>query len=140
LGQFLQRCRRGAKQQVVHQLLIAASQLSQRLRQREGDHEIRDRQQSALLLRQSLLPGPVLALGTVPVLAGVVTVMDLVTMLTVAQMTPQRRRPALFDIGHGPPVTGQHPIPIFGSIGLAVLPKYLGQATHGKSAINSLMT
>jgi len=47
-----------------------------------------------------------LALGTMPVLARVVTEMDLIAMLTVAQVTAQGRCPALFDIGHRSPVTG----------------------------------
>ena len=37
---------------------------------------------------------------------GVVTVMDLLTMLTVAQVAPQSRGPAPFDVGQRSPVTG----------------------------------
>jgi hypothetical protein len=59
-----------------------------------------------LLSFQPLLTGSMLALGTVPVLAGVVTEMDLGAMVTKAQVTPQRSRPALFDVDQRSPVTG----------------------------------
>ena len=57
-----------------------------------------------------------LALGTVAVLAGVVTEMDLITMVTVAKVTAERRRAcgALFDVGQRSPVTGQDPLAVFG--------------------------
>ena len=66
--------------------------------------------------------------------------MILITMVTVANVTAERRRPALFDVGQRSPVTGQDPLAVFGPIVRPILFKDIGQAAHGRSAINSSMT
>jgi hypothetical protein len=55
-----------------------------------------------------------------------IAVMDLVTMLTVIEVSAQSHRPALFDIRHRPLVAGQHPLPKLDPIGRPILSKYLG--------------
>jgi hypothetical protein len=44
-----------------------------------------------------------------------------------------------FDIGHRPPVAGQHRIFKFGPVGRPITAEDLSQTGHGKSSINSLM-
>jgi len=73
LGQLQQGLGGRAEEQVVDRLLLRASQGPQLGGQGEGDQEVRDGQQQLLLLVQPLIGLLVAALGTVPVLAGVIS-------------------------------------------------------------------
>ena len=70
------------------------------MRQRESDHKVGHGQQQGLLLLQPLLPGVVLALGTVAVFAGVVAVTGLIALITGVHVPTQGLGAALFDSRH----------------------------------------
>ena len=75
-SQILQSSSAGLKEQPTTQLGMRAQPSSQRVGQGEGDHEIGDRQEElSVVLEPSLCVGAS-ALWTVPVIAGVVSVVE----------------------------------------------------------------
>src|SRR5712691_12959306 len=74
LSQLLQSSGGSAKEQIVDQLLMAAGERAQLCGQGKGDKEVMSGQQQLLLLFEPIIGLLILALGTMPVLAGVITV------------------------------------------------------------------
>jgi hypothetical protein len=137
--QFLQGLRGAPKEDVVEGFLVATGQGSEFHRERQGHQEVRDRQQQTLLVVEPLLGLVLLALGTVPVLTGVVAVMVLLAGLTVIDLAAERLRAALRNVLHGPPMTGQHPVVKFGTVRGAMDAENLSDLHHHRSSMTRLM-
>jgi hypothetical protein len=136
VSQLLQGCGGVAKEQIVDELLVASSDSSERGRQGEGDHEVRDWQEKRLLLFQPLLGSIMLAAGTVAISAGVIAIDGLIACLTPIEMSTQVFGAAGFDRRHCLPMTRGHALPILGSIGGSILTEDVGEVYHVRSAIN----
>ena len=118
---------------------MAAGQPSEFLRERKGHHEVRHRQQQTLLVFQPLLGLVLLALGTVPVLTGVVAVMIRLAGLTVIDLAAERLRAALLNVLHGPPMTGQHPVAKLRAVLGAMDAENIRDLHHHRSPMRRLM-
>ena len=99
-GDGAQRLRGELEQQVVDHRLVVVGDGTDRRRQREHQVVVVDRQQVGLPRFQPPPRGTRLALRAVPVAAGVVGDLDLITGVAAQYMSPQRRAAALFDGRH----------------------------------------
>jgi hypothetical protein len=86
---------------------VATSYLPEPGWERKGEQEVGYRQEQFLLSAQPLLASLVLALGTVAIPAGVVTVLDFVTLLAVINVTAKGLRAAMLNGPHRFPMTGR---------------------------------
>src|SRR4030095_9264365 len=89
-AEFLNACGRSIEQQSVTEFLMGAGPCAQLRRQRESQQEIGARQQATTLLFQPSLGSLALALGTVPVAARVITVLQLATIHAAIDLSTQR--------------------------------------------------
>jgi hypothetical protein len=87
----------GPEQQTIHLPFVLEGQGSQGLRQSENHMEVLAWQQFGLTLFQPLGSGQGLALGAMPIGAGVVCVTFVPALVTPFEMAPERRGAALFD-------------------------------------------
>ena len=95
---------------MVEGLLVRARKNSEGIREGKGDHEMRHRQEQSLLVFQPRLGLVILALRTVPILAGVVAVMVLLTRLTGQEVATESFSAARLNVLHGPQMRGRHPV------------------------------
>ncbi len=137
--QSLGSCRGGAEEDVVEQKLVTASQDSQFIWQGESQQEVGYGKQVVLLFFQPFLTFPILAFRAVPVAAGMILVLDLVTFRAGVDMPTQGFCTAAFHIPHGLPVTGQHPVSIFCAVLVSLLLEDICQLYHERSFNISLM-
>ncbi|MDZ7362283.1 MAG: hypothetical protein ONB46_16420 [candidate division KSB1 bacterium] len=72
--QFLQGRRRSLKEKAVEERLVAARHGIECIRQREGEHKVRHRQQQGALHLEPFIGLVVATFWTMPILAGVITV------------------------------------------------------------------
>ena len=91
---------RDFEQQVIDDRLVVIGDVGDRSRQGEDDMEVGHRQEFGLAVDQPLLGSNGLALGTVPVAAGVVGDAQVRAVLAALDMTAQRRRSAALDRRH----------------------------------------
>jgi len=133
LGQLQQGLGGRAEEQVVDRLLLRASQGPQLGGQGEGDQEVRDGQQQLLLLVQPLIGLLVAALGTVPVLAGVIAVTLLLTLVTEIDLPAASGGAALFDVEHGPEMGRQHAAAELLPVLWAMPPENIGHFQHERT-------
>jgi len=92
------RCR--TEQDVVDDRLVLQRDGGERRRHGEDKVEVRHRQQFGLAISEPLRAGQTLALGTVPVAAGVVGDAGHAAILAAFDMAAERRRPAQLDRRH----------------------------------------
>ncbi len=92
-GDFEQRRRAGAKEQVIQARGVALAQRIERVRQREDDMDVRHVEQLALARGQPALSRLSLTLGTVPVATGVVRDGPMSAGATLIEMTAERGGP-----------------------------------------------
>jgi hypothetical protein len=118
---------------------VAAGQLSEFRRERKGHHEVRHRQQETILVFQPLLGLIMLALGTVPVLTGVVAVVVHLAGLTMIDLAAEGLRAAPFNVLHGPQMTRQHPVAKFRAVPGAMDAENLRDLHHHRSPRRRLM-
>jgi hypothetical protein len=102
----LQGFRRSAEQQTVHLAFILESQCGQLFWQSKHDMEVLARQKFGLTLLQPLGSGQGLALGAMPIGAGVVCVTFVPALVTLFEMAAERRCTALFDGAQHPLLSG----------------------------------
>src|SRR5262245_49057853 len=100
-GPCLSCLRRGAKQDVVESLLVTTCNGSEFSRECEGHHEVSDWPQQTLLVFQPCLGLAILALGTMPVLTGMVAVMVVSAFVTVIELAAKRLSAARLNVVHG---------------------------------------
>ena len=136
LRQLLRSGGRGAEEQTIDQLLVAARDLAQFFRQGEGEQKVGDRQEQRLLLLQPLLPGRVLALGTVAILARMVAVALLAALGTLVDLSAQGFGATSLDVSHRVQVAGRHARPVLLPVLGTVAAKDLGQLYHVSPAIS----
>jgi hypothetical protein len=96
-GNGLQGFRRGAEQQTVHLAFVLHRQHGQLFGQSKDDVEILARQKFGLTFFQPLGPGERLALGTMPIAAGIISVAFVSALVTLLQVPPQGGGAASFD-------------------------------------------
>jgi hypothetical protein len=118
---------------------VAAGRRSQFIRECEGHQEVRHRQQETLLVLQPELGLVILALGTVPVLAGVKAVVILLAVVTVIDLAAKPGRAARLDVLHGPTMRGRHPVAKLGSVRGAMKAEDVSQLHHQRSLMRRLM-
>jgi len=81
-GEGLQGGSGGLKEQIVHALLVRAGERAQCLGQCKGHEKVGDGEQERPLLFQPAGGLGVLALGTMPMLAGMIAVLQVAALLT----------------------------------------------------------
>jgi len=74
------------------------------VRQSEGNQEVLNRQQQTLLFFEPFIGLFVLALGTMPVLAGMITVALRLALIAEIDLAAETFGAAGFDVLHGPVV------------------------------------
>jgi len=102
LSQLLEGGSGSAEEQIVDCFLIAPGNRAQLGRQGESYQEVMSGQEQVLLLSQPLIGLLILALGTVAVLAGVVTVALRLALLTEIELAAATLGAAAFNVLHGP--------------------------------------
>ena len=99
-GDGEQRLSGGFEQQIVDHCLVVISDVTDRCRQSEHDMVVIDRQQVGLAVFKPAPGGTALALGTMPVAAGVVGDLDLRAVFTAQQVTTERGTAAALNGRH----------------------------------------
>lgn len=115
---------------------MAAGHLPEPGRERKGEQEVGHRQEQLLLSAQPLLASLILALGTVAVPAGVVAVLDFVTLRTVINMTAKGLCAAVLHGPHRLPMSGRQSLVILLPIRRSIAAEDSGQLYHDKSCIS----
>ena len=106
----LEQCGGGrAKEEVVHHALVDERQSSERLRHREDDVHVADRQELVLACRDPGVAGRRQALRTMAIPAAVVREGRLRTPVTAIAMAAERRGPTLRDRPEDAPMRPGHP-------------------------------
>ena len=106
LSQFLCSLRRSLKEQGIQHFLVAANQHTQFGWQCECQKKILDRQQQFPLHFQPVLGLRMLALGAMPIAAGVITVLKLLASRTAIDLSAQCFGTAVLNSPHGLVVAG----------------------------------
>jgi len=130
-GEFQQRLGCGAHEHTVDQLLVRSGEGSKLGGEREGSEEVRAREQmrsSVLEPASSLIA---VALGAVPVAAGVVGVLAHAAVVAGAQVPAEGRGATGLDVAHGLQVRGQHARAVVLAIGRSALAKDVRELQHG---------
>jgi hypothetical protein len=135
LGQVLEGGGRSAEEEVVEGFLVAANDVPELAGQGEGEEKVWGREQEVLLLLQPPLGLVVLALGTMPVAAGVIEILDLVTHRAVIDVSPQGRRTAALDGAHGLEMPDGHTGAKTGAILGTVMVEDGGHLYHSRSSV-----
>src|ERR1035437_5277615 len=106
---------------------MAANDLIETSWQCESEHEVRDMQQKILLPFQQGLRIFVLAFWTVPVAAGGITVLHVLTVRAAVNMPTQGFCATLFNCPHGLEMSGWHACGIFLAIRFSVVTENVRQ-------------
>jgi hypothetical protein len=106
VGQLLERRCGRAKQQRIERFRLLASESTQFGGQREGDQEVRNRQEQHVLLGEPGLGGVLLAGRAVAVATGVVAVTHDLTGWAGVNMAAQCLGSAVFNRVHGHMLVG----------------------------------
>jgi hypothetical protein len=125
-GQLLGSFSRGAKEKVIEEKLVAASECAQASRQRESEQKVRHREQESLLLLQPGLPLGLLALGAVSISAGVITIFSVTTIRTIVHLTTQGLSTAQLNGVHDGAMAGRHLLPVKLTVGGTVVAEDVG--------------
>ena len=108
-GQILQGLGAGGKEEVQAHLEMGADERAQFFRHGESDQEVRHgKEQAPLLARQPSLGIGLAALGTMPVVAGMIAVVELVAVRTTEEMAAQRGSAAEQNLGQDLPMPQRH--------------------------------
>lgn len=104
--------------------------LSAPLRQGKGDQKVRHGAQALPVGSEPLVRGIGLACGTMPIFAGMVTVVGLLAGFAVLHMATKRLSAARFNSLQGSEMAGQHPVPTLGPVCRAVQAQDIGYRSH----------
>jgi len=136
LCQLLCCCGRGFEEQItlapapsagVEQALVRASDFMKARGQGEGEQEVRDPQEQILLLLQPALAILILAFGAMAIAAGMITVLQLLTVRATIDLPAQGLRTTLFNCPHHFEVGGRHEAGVLLAIGRTILAKDICQ-------------
>ena len=107
--QVLQGLGAGGKEQIQTNLQMRADEKPEGLGHGEGDQEVRDRKEQTLLLAgQPILGVSVAALRTMPVVAGMIAVVELVAVRTAKELASQDGSAARQDLVQDLPMPHRH--------------------------------
>ena len=95
--------------------------------QSKGEQEVGDPQEQFLLLFQPGLCIFVLAFGAMAVAAGVITVLQLLTLWTAIDLSTQDRSAAVFNRPHGLEMVARHAAGILLAIGRSITAENIRQ-------------
>ena len=118
---------------------MAASERPELAGQGERDEEVRHGQQQVSLLLQPAQRLVVLALGTVPVAAGMVEVLSLVAVRAMVDVSTQDRSAAPLNGPHDLVVAGRHPVAEAGTVLGSVPLEDRGHLYHARSAMSRVI-
>ena len=96
-GDLLQRLRGRLKEEVVHHAFVDERETGERLRQREDEVDVADREQLLLASRDPRVPRRGQALRAMPVATAVVPEDRMCALVTAIAVPAERRGPALGD-------------------------------------------
>jgi hypothetical protein len=136
---FLEGRCRAPQEEVVEGLLVVTCQRSACIRERQGHQEVRHRQEETLVVFQPWLGLVMLALGTVPVLTGVVAVMVRLAGLTMLDLAAAGLRAAPRDVLPGPQMTGKPPVAKCRAVGGAMEAEHRSALHHHRSPLRRVM-
>src|SRR2546430_1547969 len=101
-------------------VLMRTGYRAQFLRQRKGHKKVRDRQEEHTLLFQPTRGRFILALGTMPVLTGMIAVCECSALCALVELSAKGLRTALFNGLHSGQMAGEQSVGEFGAIGQAI--------------------
>ena len=129
-SQGLQGGSGGLKEQVLHAVLVRTGHRAQCLREGKGDQKVRGRQEERPLLFQPACRRFMLTLRAMPVLAGMIAVLQRTARGTLGDMPAKRLGAALVTGRHGGQVAGGHTVAEAGAIRGSMAPENVGQLDH----------
>jgi hypothetical protein len=132
-GELDERVRRGTEQDIVQVFLVSTYKVPQLLGQGQDDMKVGDRQEFLPSLFHPRLGVLVVAFRATAVPAGVIDVVLLTAMVTLQQLPAQGFGPAVNNIVHGPPVTGQQVLPNPVEVLSSIAPQDIRHLWHGRA-------
>ncbi len=119
--QFLQRGRRGLEEETVNERLVAARHGVDGVRQGDGEHEVRHRQQQGALHLEPFIGFVIAAFWTMPILAGVITVAILLAGLAEKDFAAEFFGAAGLDLLHDRAMAWRDAVAVLLQVGGTVL-------------------
>ncbi len=139
VGELLQSGRSTAKERRVQDVLVAPCQFPEPIGHGTGDQKVGDGQEALPLGIEPLVRSIVLACGTMPIFAGMITVLGLLAVFTGIHMATEDCSAAGFDSCHGLPMAGGQTVTKCGAILWAIQAEDVGDLDHHSASRRLLM-
>ena len=134
-GQVLQGLGAGGKEQVQGDLEMRANEHSQFFRHREGEQEVgRGQQEARALVLKPVVSVGLTALGTMPVVAGMIAVVKARTVRALEELAAQSRSPARQNLSQDLPLAPGHG----GAEALTVIRSQLAEPFVNRQALTTV--